>query len=140
MDRALRFFPRLSAFFATALLVLALPGCSGRTIEEGGFSIELETVPNPPSIGQTLLRLRLREPSGAHLTGARVRVEGNMNHAGMVPEFADAEETAPGMYEGLLELTMGGDWFLVVTARVDDGRVLEEIIELPRVNVTREEG
>jgi hypothetical protein len=57
-----------------------------------------------------------------------------MNHAGMVPEFAQAREMAPGRYQGDLEFTMGGDWFILVRAKLPDGRALERKIDVPGVD------
>ena len=56
-----------------------------------------------------------------------------MNHAGMVPVFADARETAPGRYEATLNFTMAGDWFILVQARLPDGRTVEQAIDVPGV-------
>jgi hypothetical protein len=62
-----------------------------------------------------------------------VRVEGNMNHAGMRPSFADLHETEPGRYTGTLRFTMGGDWFLLVQATLPDGNQVEQKIDVPGV-------
>ena len=51
----------------------------------------------------------------------------------MVPVFADVWETAPGRYAATLNFTMAGDWFVLVHARVPDGRAVEQTIDLPGV-------
>lgn len=61
--------------------------------------------------------------------GAEVRLEGNMSHPGMQPVLAAARETSPGVYEGDLELTMAGDWLVLVDARLRDGRTVHRRIE-----------
>lgn len=66
-------------------------------------------------------------------TGARVSVEGNMSHPGMVPVFGTAVEVRPGRYEAPLTLTMGGDWVLTVKATLADGRRLSHEVKLPAV-------
>lgn len=73
------------------------------------------------------------EGDRAPVTGARVRLEGNMTHPGMVPIFAYAAEAGPGRYEAPLELTMGGDWILTVTATLTDGARVRRRVDLPGV-------
>jgi hypothetical protein len=87
-------------------------------------------------VGGVRLELALTDGAGAPVAGATVRVEGNMNHAGMVPEITDAKVVGPpeeGRYVAELELSMGGDWFFVVTAMTEDGRRLEHVVEVPGV-------
>jgi hypothetical protein len=74
--------------------------------------------------------LTLTDAAGRPVTGASIRVEGNMNHAGMKPVFADAHEGEAGRYTASLEFSMGGDWFLLVTGTLADGRKLERQIEV----------
>ena len=59
-----------------------------------------------------------------------MKLEGNMNHAGMTPVFADARETEPGKYEAALEFTMGGDWFVLVNVTLADGRKLSRKVDV----------
>jgi len=77
----------------------------------------------------------LRKASGEPLTGAQLEVEGNMNHAGMVPVFGTAKETEPGLYEAPIEFTMGGDWFFIVSGELASGRQIESVHDVPGVAV-----
>ena len=56
-----------------------------------------------------------------------------MSHAGMVPVFADARETEPGRYQSTVELTMAGDWFILVHITLTDGRKLDRQFEIKGV-------
>jgi hypothetical protein len=56
-----------------------------------------------------------------------------MNHAGMEPVFVDAKETEPGKYRADLKFTMGGDWFVLVSAALADGRKVNRKIDVPGV-------
>jgi hypothetical protein len=85
--------------------------------------------PDPPVTGTARLSLRLAE-GGRPVSGAEVRVEGNMSHPGMQPILAAAREVAPGVYATDLELTMAGDWLVLVDARLRDGRTVHRRIEL----------
>ena len=69
--------------------------------------------------------------TGQLVSGARVRIEGNMSHPGMQPVFDVAREVAPGRYEAKLELTMAGDWIVLVDATLPDGRTVHRRMDLP---------
>lgn len=56
-----------------------------------------------------------------------------MSHAGMTPVFADAKEIEPGRYQALMELSMAGDWFVVVHINLADGRKLDQQFEIKGV-------
>jgi len=65
--------------------------------------------------------------------GAHVRLEGNMSHAGMSPVFADTLEVAPGDYRANMEITMAGDWVILVHLILPDGAKLEHQFEIKGV-------
>ena len=89
--------------------------------------------PAPPVVGDVDVTLKLTDAEQMALQGADVRLEGNMNHSGMKPSFADLKEIEPGQYSGTLKFTMGGDWFLLVSATTADGLVLERKVDVPGV-------
>ena len=67
------------------------------------------------------------------MTGARIKLEGNMSHAGMAPVFADAKEIQPGRYQANMELSMAGDWYVSVRVTLADGRQFDREIEIKGV-------
>jgi hypothetical protein len=71
--------------------------------------------------------------AGRPVEQAEVRLEGNMSHPGMQPVLSTAWEVEPGRYEAPLQLTMGGDWLILVDAKLRDGRMLHRQIPLPGV-------
>jgi hypothetical protein len=90
--------------------------------------------PDPPAVGPARVSLTLTDSkTGEPVRDAEVRLEGNMSHAGMKPVLGTAREVEPGRYEATIELTMGGDWFLLVEADLEDGRALGRQVELPGV-------
>lgn len=113
---------------AAALLALAA-GCAKPGDGVPGAEVTMTVRPDPPAVGPASIELRMRDAQGP-LAGATVKVEGNMAHAGMRPSLADARETAPGSYRADLELTMAGDWFVLVDATLPDGRRLERKLDL----------
>jgi hypothetical protein len=116
-------------------VVLLAVGCQkpASTGNADDVKVELTVRPDPPKVGDAVFTVRLTSTDAKPVPGAVVRLEGNMNHAGMKPEFADAEETEPGQYEGNLQFTMGGDWFILVNATLADGRKLKRKVDVPAV-------
>jgi hypothetical protein len=116
------------------VLLLLLAGCGRRSRDLPDVDVVLEIKPSPPQLGLSSIVVTLHDADGQPISGARVELEGNMNHAGMVPVFADASEVAPGRYQAELEFTMGGDWFILVHADLPDGRSMERKVDVPGVD------
>jgi len=128
--RALR-----SALLVLLIIILPLCACKKSGDAMPKATADLSLSPTPPVVGTSDVTLTLRDEQDKPLTGADVRIEGNMNHAGMKPSFADLEErdTTPGEYVGSLEFTMGGDWFILISAKMPDGKVLKRKIDVAGV-------
>jgi hypothetical protein len=118
------------------LLLLATIGCRGGAEGLDDVIVDLTIDPDPPRLGLTTLTVTLHDMEGGPIVGAEMSLEGNMNHAGMVPVLAKAIEISPGRYEAPLEFSMGGDWFVLVQALLSDGRILEQKIDVPGVDAT----
>ena len=73
------------------------------------------------------------DASVAPVTGARIRVEANMLHPGMAPVFADARETEPGRYQAKVELSMAGDWYVLVHVSLTDNSKFDQQFEIKGV-------
>ena len=118
---------------ACAAAVLAA-GCRGPTGATPDVLVEHEISPQPPRVGPAVFNLRMTDAASSKpLGGARIRLEGNMTHAGMTPVFAEAEEWEPGRYRATLEFTMGGDWVVIVHGALPDGRKLERQFDVKGV-------
>lgn len=77
--------------------------------------------------------IRLSDVDGSPIGGARLRLEGHMSHPGMRPVVADVAERSEGVYEAQWQFTMRGDWILLVTGTLPDGRRIDREIEVPNV-------
>ena len=108
--------------------------CKHQSEPAPDLTLTHEVSPQPPRVGPLTITIRLANASGKPLTGARVKLEGNMSHAGMIPVFADAIETEPGRYSSTLKLSMAGDWYCVVHMNLPDGRTLERQFEIKGVS------
>lgn len=112
--------------------VLLLAGCQPPGAPDVTDAVELSwsIEPQPPAVGPARLSLTLTEAAAQPVTGAAVKLEANMSHPGMRPVFGTAEEVAPGRYLVPFELTMAGDWILLVDAALRDGRALRRQVDL----------
>jgi len=110
--------------FLALLALLLLGGCrEAAPPGDSGLILELAISPTPPGVGPARLILSLRDTLGNPVEDADVRVEGNMNHAGMVPVTGTALRQGPGRYVlPDFRFTMAGTWILTATARLPDGR------------------
>lgn len=130
------------SFPARGRLCLAAVACAGAllgvacrlTEPTPDFLVQHDVSPNPPRVGPITVSLKLTDfLTSKPVSGARVRLEGNMTHAGMRPVFAEAQEAEPGRYRATLELTMGGDWVVLVHAALPDGRKVERQFDVKGV-------
>lgn len=88
------------------------------------------TSPKPIGAATVLGEIRLRDQASQPVRGARLQVEGFMSHPGMAPVMATVAERGEGVYEVELQLTMSGDWILLVTGRLPDRRSLNHRIDI----------
>src|ERR1700750_654712 len=87
------------------LLCLFVANCSIQPDPDVKITPEVE--PQPPRVGAATITVRVTQPStGKPITGANVRLEGNMSHAGMAAVFAETTEVEPGLYRTNMEFTM----------------------------------
>lgn len=115
-------------------LGLVLAACDGQA-SAADIDIQMRVEFDPRAqIGPVECEVELVDASGRPLSGADLEIEGNMNHAGMVPVVAEPEEVAPGRYCGPFEFTMGGDWLITVRGTLADGRRLERTTEVRGVS------
>jgi len=81
-----------------------------------GLKIRTE-LSGDPALGEAQLNIYVLN-DGEGVSGAEVKVTGDMAHAGMVPVLADAQEVEQGLYSSQgFEFSMAGDW--IVTTEVE---------------------
>lgn len=119
---------RRGAAWLPALLVFAwlLAACAAPApaADDSGLQIALDYARDAER-----MTVRVADSSGNPVTGALVSVEGNMNHAGMVPVTTEGvrdedDGTADGRYTLPFGFTMLGDWILTVRVEQEDGTVI----------------
>jgi len=114
-------------------LFLTLAVACQKTAKPPDIALQYEIAPQPARVGATTIDLKLTDKNGAPVGGARVELEGNMSHAGMGPVSVEAKEIQTGKYRGTLQLTMAGDWIVLVHVTLPDGQTLQRQIELSGV-------
>ena len=108
-------------------------GCRRTANGADGISITESIEPQPVRAGAETILFRLANESNQPVAGARVQVEGDMNHPGMAPVFTDAQEIAPGDYRAPLNFTMGGDWVVLFHITLSGGRRVERQMDVKGV-------
>jgi hypothetical protein len=113
-------------------LAASLAGC-GRRHAGPSLDVSWSLRPQSPIVGSATLTVTIRDPTGALVKGARVRLEGHMSHAGMGPVLAAGVERTPGVYDVSFAFPMQGDWVLLVSAALADGARIERRIDVANV-------
>ena len=108
-------------------------GCKHQSKSVSTLTLTHEVSPQPPRVGDVTITLELSDSAGQPVAGARITIEGNMSHAGMVPVFATATEIEPGRYRAIVQLTMAGDWIIVVQGSVRDTHEFKREFEIKGV-------
>jgi hypothetical protein len=121
-------------FLLVALAVgTPLAGCRKGAEAQTDILIAHEIAPQPPLVGGATVSLKVTDESGRGVTGAKIKIEGNMSHPGMAPVFAEAWEVEPGRYQAHLAFNMSGDWVLLIDLTLPDGRKLQRQLEVKGV-------
>lgn len=97
------------------------------------LTFSYEVSPLPARVGDVTITINLKSGSNEPVAGARIKLEGNMSHAGMAPVFAEAKEIGPGQYRTNMNLSMAGDWHVLVHVILPDGRELDQQFEIKEV-------
>jgi YtkA-like protein len=112
-----------------ALCIVAGCGPAVRIAVEP-VDIEVKLTPKElPGGAATLATLTLRDPARRPVRGAHLQITGFMSHPGMAPLIVTVEEQGNGIYEAYLRFTMVGDWSLLVTGQLPDGRMISSSLK-----------
>ena len=110
----------LIALLLCSVAACSVAACGGRDTSDVRVALVVQPV-TPAAGSDTAVRVTLRDGHGP-LSGASVQVEAHMSHPGMAPLVARADETADGIYIARIPFSMAGEWTLVATGALADGR------------------
>lgn len=122
-----RLSPDIPLLVAGLLLVAA---CETGSRQSPDIGMKWTVSPDPPQTGKTTLNFELTDSSGSPVRASGLRLEANMTHPGMQPVFSNVSETTSGRYESSFEFTMAGDWYILITGELPDGRSFQRQIDL----------
>jgi hypothetical protein len=118
-----------SLAFTGGLLAAALIAAACRRTpvpqDTSAVVVSAHVVPPQPTVGPVRLTITLSGATADLLGQAHVGVVGHMTHPGMAPAVGAGTRREPDIYEAAFDLSMAGDWVLVATVRLPDGRRLE---------------
>lgn len=101
------------------------PAAAGlASYETMGVNVAVATVPETPRVGENRLIVELKDAEGEPLSNVNIKAHAEMPAMGAMPAMrapADLREVRPGRYEGLVELSMRGEWPLTITFDTPDG-------------------
>ena len=89
-------------------------GGAGEEKRVGDLIVGVAVAAEPATVGMNAIRVRVRDASGAAVSGAAVSFSYTMDMPGMTIEQARAEERGGGIYEASARFSMAGPWGLVV--------------------------
>jgi hypothetical protein len=112
-----------------AVLAIASIAATGacRAAARDDLTLTWTTTPAAPVVGQaTTATLTVRDAAGRVVDHAALQIEAHMSHPGMAPVIEPAAARGRGVYTAQLQFTMAGDWDVLVTGRLPDGRRLRQ--------------
>lgn len=105
------------SLFAFAGLGSNTESMDSETLIAGNFRIAIQIDPERPRVGRNKLRITIKDSDDNPVSDATVRAVAEMPAiANKQPTrtSADISEIAPGQYQGIIELSMAGEWPLAV--------------------------
>jgi hypothetical protein len=85
-------------------------------------------------VGEPLsAEFRLSDRDHRPVTGGRLRIEAHMLHPGMAPVLVAVDEAGDGLYRARIPFSMAGDWIVMVTGTLPDGRAFTHRVDVANV-------
>ncbi|MCY4060988.1 MAG: copper chaperone PCu(A)C [Chloroflexi bacterium] len=110
----------------TLLIILLLAAaCRQQAITPADILMELTTTNT--LIGETTLLLAVTDSDGNAIADpGALKVRGDMSHAGMVPVFAEADQSTNGIFSLPFTWTMAGGWIVEASLTLPNGELASE--------------
>jgi hypothetical protein len=125
--------PVFAFAFALILLSLFTAACQDKIDPGAAVLVQHEVQPAPAHVGHSTVHVTLTDPAGAPLSGVHLNMEADMSHPGMAPVFFSGKEAAPGNFTGAVDLSMPGDWTILLHITLANGAKVEKQFDLPGV-------
>jgi hypothetical protein len=92
----------------------------------GDLLVALLPATEPAKVGESTIRVRVRNSAAAPLEQSRVTFDYSMDMPGMAIQRAAAKRIGDGLYEGIVKFTMAGPWSFVVQIERPGQPILRE--------------
>ena len=122
--------PQLHGMMLALVCGVAGVGCHRAVDTSSGIQVKEDITPQPVRVGPAAVSVELSDASRKPVSHAAIMVEADMSHPGMSPVFAEAKETAPGLYRAQFEFSMAGDWVMLLHVKLADGRRIERQMDV----------
>jgi Cu(I)/Ag(I) efflux system membrane fusion protein len=94
--------------------------------KSGDLTLALETQPVKPKVGDSVVRLKIRDAKGNPVLDATVNITSTMTMPGMAPGKAVAKHVKDGVYEATVNLAMAGAWEIGVSVQRPGQKPVQE--------------
>lgn len=115
---------KLLAFLITMLIMMILAACSGKPTSSTQevnklVNIQVDSDPNPPSLGDVEFVITILDAQGNLIEGATIDI--SVEHIDMTGMEMNgvASQQSPGKYAITANFSMTGNWVMTVTVRKD---------------------
>jgi Cu(I)/Ag(I) efflux system membrane fusion protein len=92
----------------------------------GDLTINFETQPAKPKLGENVAKLKIRDVKGNPVPNATVNVAFAMSMPGMAPGQTAAKHVKDGVYEARINLAMAGPWEITVSVQRPGQKSVQE--------------
>lgn len=120
------------------IILLLAAACRQQRIAPADIQLDLTTT--NALIGETTLLLAVIDKDGNAITDpGALRVRGDMSHAGMVPVFAETDQSANGVFSLPFTWTMPGGWIVEASLTLPSGELAVESFTFEILSQSRED-
>lgn len=114
-------------------LILFATACRQQQVSSSDIALDLTV--SGMLVGETTLLVTVRDSDGNAIQNpGTLSVRGDMDHAGMVPVFAESETSVDGVFTLPFEWTMAGGWIVEASLNLDSGAVVTQNFNLEILN------
>lgn len=111
--------------FILALLLLAVAACRQQQVTSADIRLELKA--SDTLVGETTLLASAIDRDGNAITNpGKLSIRGDMSHAGMIPVFAESDQSTDGVFSLPFAWTMAGGWIVEASLTLPNGDTASE--------------
>lgn len=117
--------PKLRLPIILVLLLLAVPACRQQQVTSADLRLELQA--SDTLVGETTLLASAIDRDGNAITNpGKLSIRGDMSHAGMIPVFAESDQSTDGVFALPFTWTMAGGWIVEASLTLPNGDIAVE--------------